>query len=81
MLRKSVIICLAATAVAAASALMAAAAFAGGRGGAGGNVPSPGTWNYPPYSSSFGGMPGTDCGYVRVRPYKSVKPQYVYQCR
>jgi hypothetical protein len=79
MLRKSIIVGLAATAVAAATALMATEASAGGRGGVG-NVPSPGTWNYPPYSSSFGGMPGTNCGYVRVRPYKSAKQQYVYQC-
>ncbi len=80
MLRKSVIICLAAAGVAAVTALMATGASAGGRGGAGANVPSPGTWNWPPYSGSFGGMPGNTCGYVRVRPYRSAQPHWVYQC-
>ncbi len=81
MLRKSVIICLAAAGVAAAAALMVTdASAAGGRGGAGGNVPSPGTWNWPPYSGSFGGMPGNTCAYVRVRPYRSAQPHWVYQC-
>ena len=79
MVRKSVIVCLAATALTAAAALMATDASAGGRGGVG-NVPSPGTWNWPPGAGSFGGMPGTTCGYVWVRPYKSAKPQYVYRC-
>jgi hypothetical protein len=78
MLGKSVIICLAATAFAAATALMATDASAGGRGGVG-NVPQPGTWNWPPYAEG-GNMPRNACGYVRMRPYKSAKPQWVYQC-
>ena len=49
MSRKSVICCLAATAFVAATALMPTGASAGGRGGAG-NVPQPGTWNWPPYA-------------------------------
>jgi hypothetical protein len=81
MLRKSVVVCLAATAFAATTALMATSASAGGgRGGAGGNVPSPGTWNWPPYSGSFGGMPGNECGYVLVRPYRHSQGHWVYRC-
>jgi hypothetical protein len=78
MLRNSVIVSLAATAVAAATALLATDASAGGRGGVG-NVPMPGTWRWPPYAEG-GNMPRETCGYVRMRPYKSSKPQYVYQC-
>jgi hypothetical protein len=78
MLRNSVIVGLVATAVAAAAALVATDASAGGRGGVG-NVPQPGTWNWPPYAEG-GNMPRTACGYVPIRPYKSAKPQWVYKC-
>ena len=49
MLPKFVIVCSAATAFVATTALMSTGASAGGRGGAG-NVPQPGTWNWPPYA-------------------------------
>jgi hypothetical protein len=45
--------------------------------------PMPGTWNWPPYAGSGGGMPGKPiCSYVRVEPYrhKPGKGQWVYQC-
>lgn len=80
MLRKSVIVCLAAATFAAGALGATGASAGGGRGGAGANVPSPGTWNWPPYSGSFGGMPGNDCGYVLVRPYHNRQGHYVYRC-
>jgi hypothetical protein len=49
----------------------------------GGRLALRGTWNWPPYDGSGGGMPGKAiCGYVRVVPYRH-KPgngQWVYQC-
>lgn len=81
MVRKSVVVFLVATAFAATVALMATGASAGGgRGGAGANVPSPGTWNWPPYAGSEGGMPGTGCGYVLVKPYRHKQGRWVYRC-
>jgi hypothetical protein len=60
MLSKSVIACLAASAFA-TGALMPTGASAV-RGG-----PMQGTWNWPPYAGSGGGMPReTICSYVRV---------------
>ena len=76
MLPKSVIACLAASAFG-TGALMPTGAFAV-KGG-----PMPGTWNWPPYAGSGGGMPGKSiCSYVRVEPYrhKPGKGQWVYQC-
>jgi hypothetical protein len=71
MLPKSVIVCLAASAVA-TSVLMptGAAAVKGG--------PMPGTWNWPPYAGSGGGMPGKPiCSYAR----EEHKPgKWVCQC-
>ena len=59
MLPKSVIACLAASAFG-TGALMPTGAFAV-KGG-----PMPGTWNWPPYAGSGGGMPGKPiCSYVR----------------
>jgi hypothetical protein len=55
MLPKSVIACLAAIAFIGTTALMATGASAAGRGAAG-NVPTPGTWNWPPYAEG-GNMP------------------------
>jgi hypothetical protein len=64
MLPKSVIACLAASAFA-TGALMPTGASAV-KGG-----PMPGTWNWPPYAGSGGGMPGKPiCSYVRVEPYR-----------
>ncbi len=51
-------------------------------GFSGGNWPQEGTWNWPPYAGSEGGMPGTTCSYVWVNPYRH-KPGYgrwVYRC-
>jgi hypothetical protein len=76
MLPKPVIACLAASAFG-TGALMPTGAFAV-KGG-----PMPGTWNWPPYAGSGGGMPGKPiCSYVRVEPYrhKPGKGQWVYQC-
>ena len=76
MLPKSVIACLAASAFG-TGALMPTGASAV-KGG-----PMPGTWNWPPYAGSGGGMPGKSiCSYVRVEPYrhKPGKGQWVYQC-
>ena len=75
MLPKSVIVCLAASAFA-TGALMPTGASAV-KGG-----PMPGTWNWPPYAGSGGGMPGQSmCSYVRVEPYrhKPGKGQWVYR--
>ena len=71
MLPKSVIVCLAASAFA-TGALMPTGASAV-KGG-----PMPGTWNWPPYAGSGGGMPGKPiCSYVR----EEHKPgKWVYQC-
>jgi hypothetical protein len=77
MLPKSVIACLAAIAFA-TSAIMSTGAAVAGRGGI-----MEGTWNWPPYAGSGGGMPGkTTCGYVWVNPHrhKPGKGQWVYQC-
>jgi hypothetical protein len=74
MLPKSVIACLAASAFA-TGALMPTGASAV-KGG-----PMPGTWNWPPYAGSGGGMPGKPiCSYVRVEPYRHRpgKGQWVY---
>jgi hypothetical protein len=62
MLRKSVIACLVATSFVVATALMVTGASAGR-----GSVPSPGTWNWPPYAEGWS-VPRTTCGYVRVNP-------------
>jgi hypothetical protein len=78
MLPKFVIVCLAATAFVATTALMPTGASA-----ARGNVPQPGTWNWPPYAGG-GNMPRATCGYVWVNPYPyKPRPQgrWVYQCR
>jgi hypothetical protein len=79
MLLKSVI-CSAAVAFATTALLPTGVAVAG-RGG----VPMEGTWNWPPYAGSEGGMPGkTTCGYVRTNPYpyKRREPgRSVYECR
>jgi hypothetical protein len=83
MLRKNVIVCLAATAFAASALMATGASAAGGRGGAAANVPQPGTWNWPPYAEG-GNMPRSTCGYVLVNPYHyKVRNQgrWVYQCR
>ena len=71
MLPKSVIVCLAASAFA-TGALMPTGASAV-KGG-----PMPGTWNWPPYAGSGGGMPGKPIrSYVR----EEHKPgKWVYQC-
>jgi hypothetical protein len=77
MLPRFVIACFTIVAV---TALMTTAASAGGRG----SVPSPGTWNWPPYVGSFGGMPKTSCGYLRVNPYPynpRTQGRWIYQCR
>lgn len=79
MLPKSVT-CLAATAVATSVVLHPAVAVAGRGGG-----PMEGTWNWPPYAGTEGGMPGKNtCGYVWVIPYP-YKPgghgRWVYECR
>ena len=60
MLPKSVIACLAASAfVTGALTPTGASAVKGG--------PMEGTWNWPPYAGSGGGMPGQSmCSYVRV---------------
>ena len=75
MLPKTVIACLAATAFVAATALVA-------RPWSEAKVPTPGTWDWPPYEG--GNMPRTTCGYVWVNPYH-YKPRrqgrWVYQCR
>ena len=74
MLLKSVIACLAAFATGALTPTGASAAKGG---------PSPGTWNWPPYAGSGGGMPGQSmCSYVRVEPnrQKPGKGQWAYQC-
>ena len=64
MLPKSVIACLSASAFG-TGALMPTGAFAV-KGG-----PMPGTWNWPPYAGSGGGMSGKSiCSYVRVEPYR-----------
>jgi hypothetical protein len=63
-------------AIVAATALMTNAATAGR-----GNVPSPGTWRWPPYAEG-GNMPKTTCGYVRAYPYNPrAKGHWIYQCR
>jgi hypothetical protein len=78
MLPKSVIACLAATGCVATTVLIATSASAGR-----GAVPTPGTWNWPPYAEG-GNMPRAACGDVRVNPY-GYKPRgqgrWVYQCR
>ncbi len=89
MLPKSVIACLAclaATAFVTTTTLMPTGAFARGGtaapGGAAGNWPQEGTWNWPPYAGSGGGMAGTTCGYAWVNSYRH-KPgngQWVYRC-
>ena len=73
MLPKSVIVCLAACAFA-IGALMPTGASAV-KGG-----PMPGTWNWPPYAGSGGGMPGKPiCSYVR-EAYRHKPGKWVYQC-
>jgi hypothetical protein len=79
MLSKSVTICFAASLAVAAMALLPSAASAAGRGGA--NWPMEGTWNWPPYAGSEGGMPGSGCGYVLVKPYHHRQGQWIYRCR
>src|SRR6516165_12583083 len=54
-LSKSVMVCLAATALVATTTLMPTGASAAGRGG-GANWPQPGTYNWPPYAEG-GNMP------------------------
>jgi hypothetical protein len=71
---------------------IAAAAFAvsvvfptggaiGGRGGA----PMQGTWNWPPYAGTEGGMSGKNtCGYVWANPDPHTprgRGRWVYECR
>jgi hypothetical protein len=74
MLRKSVITCLAATSFfVTITALMATGASAGR-----GAVPTPGTWNWPPYAEG-GNVPRTSCGYVRVNPRG--QGRWIYECR
>jgi hypothetical protein len=73
MLPKSAIVCLAATGFVATTALMATGVSAGR-----GAVPTPGTWNWPPYAEGRN-MPRTTCGYVWVRPRG--QGRWVYQCR
>jgi hypothetical protein len=78
MLPKSVIVCLAATALVVTTALMPTDASAGGRSG-----PQPGTWNWPPYAEG-GYMSRTTCGYVWVNPYPYKlwgQGRWVYECR
>jgi hypothetical protein len=51
--------------------------------GVAGNVPMPGTWNWPPYAEG-GNMPRTTSGYVRVNPYPynpHSRGRWVHQCR
>ncbi len=78
MLSKSVIVCLGATAFVATTTLMPTGASAAGRGG-GANWPQEGTWNWPPYAGSGGGMPGTVCSHVWVNSYRH--GHWVYRCR
>ena len=75
MLRKSVITCLAATSFVTITALMVTGASAGR-----GAVPTPGTWNWPPYAEG-GNMPRSTCGYVWVNPYQRHQGRWIYQCR
>ena len=80
MLRKFVVICLAA--YAAITALTPTGALAAGHGG-GANWPQPGTWNWPPYAEG-GNMPQSTCGYVWVNPYHHKlrnQGRWAYQCR
>jgi hypothetical protein len=50
----------------ATSAITSTGAAVAGRGGI-----MEGTWNWPPYAGSGGGMPGkTTCGYVWVDPHR-----------
>jgi hypothetical protein len=66
MLPKSVI-CLAATAFA-TSVVLPRGVLVAGRGGG----PMEGTWNWPPYAGTEGGMrEKTTCGYVWANPYIS----------
>jgi hypothetical protein len=51
---------------------------------AGRGSPSWGTWNWPPYAGSGGGMPGKSmCSYVRAKPDgdKPGKGQWFYECQ
>ena len=81
MLARTLIAGWAATALVVPPVLIPTGASAGGRGGAA-NVPMEGTWNWPPYAGSGGGMRGTACGYVRVNGsrYRHAHGQWVYQC-
>jgi hypothetical protein len=45
-------------------------------------APQEGTWNWPPYAGTGGGMPGTACGYQWVNGSRDrhAHGQWVYRC-
>jgi hypothetical protein len=64
MLRKTVIVGLAAAGIVAGSALASTAALAAGHGGGGGNWPQEGAWNWPEYAGG-----GPTCNWTQVKYY------------